>query len=188
MQNEPALFSPLLAELQHWQAAGKQATLWLRDDDAIDDGPKLQRLIDVCSGVNLSLAIIPKFASKALFERINKSENVWVLQHGWQHVNHAATGEKKSEFGEHRPIETMLDEIAQGWIKLSSVANFRLPIFVPPWNRIKHDLINAIHQTPNIPNKVSVYNSRIKADRNLKINTHVDIINWRDGRSFIGIE
>ena len=52
-------------------------------------------------------------------------------------ANHAPAGEKRAEFGDHRPAAAMLEEIRRGRDRLVALADGRfLPVFVPPWNRI----------------------------------------------------
>src|ERR1700747_679024 len=49
----------LMAELDCWEEAGKVATLWWRDDDAVAPTARLGRLLSIAPGVPLSLAVIP---------------------------------------------------------------------------------------------------------------------------------
>ena len=49
----------LMAEFDRWEEAGKVATLWWRDDDAVAPTARLGRLLSIASGVPISLAVIP---------------------------------------------------------------------------------------------------------------------------------
>src|SRR5882762_9167952 len=72
------------AELDLWAAQGRIARLWLRDDDAVEPSPALDRLLAVCNGhgVPLLLAIIPAGAGLALAQRLAGEANVLPCQHG----------------------------------------------------------------------------------------------------------
>src|SRR5271169_1991792 len=97
----------LMAELDCWEEAGKVATLWWRDDDAVAPTARLDRLLSIASGVPVSLAVIPADAEQELaqwlahFRRSAPKACVVVLQHGWRHLNRLG-GAKKSEFPAER--------------------------------------------------------------------------------------
>src|SRR5690348_9103787 len=54
-----AEWSDLADELDCWQAAGRTATLWWRDDDAVAPGARLERMLSIAGGVPVALAVIP---------------------------------------------------------------------------------------------------------------------------------
>src|SRR5215472_4002810 len=83
----------LAEELERWGEAGREATLWWRDDDAIAASAELDRLVP------LALAVIPALADAGLAARLAaaRQSEVAVLQHGWRHTDHADGG-RKSEF------------------------------------------------------------------------------------------
>src|SRR6185437_2192741 len=93
----------LVAEFDRWEEAGRVATLWWRDDDAVAPTARLRHLLSIGSGVPVSLAVIPAAAELELAEwlarwpRSTPGAHVAVLQHGWRHLNHSRVG-KKSEF------------------------------------------------------------------------------------------
>ena len=128
----------LQRELDHWQAAGRPATFWWRDDDAVSPTPALCRLLDLAAdhAVPLSLAVIPRDVTASLAETFD-GVSISVLQHGYAHANHAPRGEKKCELGAHRPRAVVQDELQTGCAQLASLFGGRfLPVLVPPWNRI----------------------------------------------------
>src|SRR5216684_8019215 len=57
-------------ELDAWRAAGRSATLWWRDDDAVRPTPALDRLLAIAAGVPLALAVIPGPTGAPLAERL----------------------------------------------------------------------------------------------------------------------
>ncbi|HEY8565021.1 MAG TPA: glycosyltransferase [Beijerinckiaceae bacterium] len=122
---------------------GGTIEVWWRDDDAVAAGPALERLLGLAHRLEhpLGLAVIPAGVEASLAERLASERSVAVLVHGWAHANHAPAGEKKSEFGSHRPLAAMVDEADRGLSTLRDrLGPGVLPIFVPPWNRIAPSL------------------------------------------------
>lgn len=181
-------------ELDAWREAGRRPTLWWRDDDAIEPSPALDRLLGIAArhGLPLALAVIPAGAGAALAARLGDGPAaVAVLQHGYAHRNHAGAGEKKAELGAHRPAEVVLDELALGRRRLEALfGDGRValaPVLVPPWNRIADDVRRRL---PEIGiHGVSTFAPRaaaMPAPGLLQVNAHVDIVDWRHGRGFVG--
>ena len=137
-------------ELQAWDSAGRQATLWWRDDDCVAPSCALDRLLELSlrHQAPLALAVVPARLSIRLPARLDASEaEVTVLQHGYAHRNHAdTTRHKKRELGPDRPKAAVLEELARGAARLAGRFDTeRLePILVPPWNRIDPDLLPAL--------------------------------------------
>src|SRR5512141_2824532 len=132
-------WSVLARELDAWQALGRRATLWWRDDDACRHSPALQRLLDIAQrcDVPVTLAAIPDTTDASLVEAVAGSERVTVVQHGYAHVNHAPAGERSAELGAHRALAVRLDELRRGRKALERLFGNRFAaILVPPWNRI----------------------------------------------------
>jgi hypothetical protein len=183
----------LEGELALWREAGRTAELWWRDDDAIDTGPELDRLLALHreTAMPLALAIVPAHATTALAERLATEPGVDLLQHGYAHVNHAVPGEgKKEELGPHRPAMIVLGEVGTGWLAMERLFGGRaLSVMVPPWNRITPALVPTL---PEIGfSGLSTFGPRQRARPVrglLQINTHVDLINWQAGRGFVGEE
>ena len=181
----PARWSDLTRELDAWAAAGRQATFWWRDDDATRPGPALDRLLKIVDARPISLAVIPAGATSGLARVVDENPNIAVLQHGYSHANHAPDGEKKSEFGAHRPLQTMLQEVAEGREQLTSLFGSRfLSVFVPPWNRLA-DLVAAELGTCGVL-AVSAFGRRNPGATPRRLNCHIDIVNWRGDRGFLG--
>jgi hypothetical protein len=174
---------PLRAELDRWQAAGRTARFWLRDDDAVEPTAPLDRLLDLTgkAGVPLTLAVIPASTGEALAARLASAPHVLVALHGWAHTNHAGDDEKKQELGAHRPPELVLGELRDGMAILQRLYSQQfVSMLVPPWNRINKALL------PLLPalglNALSVY-GRARTDSPIALlNTHVDVMNWHGTR------
>jgi hypothetical protein len=168
------------------QVQRRKAEFWWRDDDASTASPALKRALDLSSKhrLPLALAVIPEAAQPDLFGLLH--DRVTVLQHGTDHRNRAAAGEKKTEYPGHEPLPAALARIGSGMDKLRGQPGF-LPVLTPPWNRIRKDLLDKL---PGLGIRgISLYGAqpRREAAPGLpQVNTHVDIVAWRAGRRFIG--
>ncbi len=169
-------------ELEAWRAEAKEAPMWWRDDDAASITPELERLLRLGEKTGLGLAVIPATTDDELIPFMNKHPRITVIQHGYAHLNHARPGNKKIEMGGDRNPDDILRELALGWECLENF-KYRLPVLVPPWNRIEHDLVC---QLPMLG--LSTFGRRDQlepAPGLIQANTHVDIIDWQS-RSFVG--
>ena len=181
----------LCRELDEWHRAKRAATLWWRDDDAQSPSAELDRLLDLSQrhGAPLALAVIPRGMDGALASRL-ESESVAVLQHGFSHCNHAPPDEKKAELGDHRPAAVIHDELATGFamLKEAFAAQF-LPVLTPPWNRIAATLPAGLAQSGFVG--LSTFGPRAARQPAAAagigvVNTHLDLIDWKGGRRFVG--
>jgi hypothetical protein len=180
------IWRPVLDILDEWRSAGLRAPLWLRDDDAVAPSPALDRLASLTEsfGIPLALAIVPAPAGTALAARLELWPRVTPIVHGWAHRNHAPSGEKKQEFGSHRPLEVMENELSSGLQKMKVLFGDRLkPMFVPPWNRIAPQLAQRLGA---IGYKALSSFGRTTAGAEASgipvINTHVDLIDFKGTR------
>ncbi|HEX5768237.1 MAG TPA: hypothetical protein VFX94_08385 [Burkholderiales bacterium] len=178
------------AELARRCDAGRPARFWWRDDDAGAVQPEVKRLLRLASssGVPVSLAVVPEAANAELFGLLH--DGVTVLQHGTDHRNRAAAGEKKTEYPAAEPIEAALARASDGLGRLRAFAGARFcPVLAPPWNRVRSDLLDKL---PAIGIRgLSMYGPGAKAEAApglRQVNTHVDIVAWREGKRFIGEE
>ena len=170
------------AALDRLGAEGRRVTAWWRDDDARTATPELERLLTLAKTYDLplALAVVPAGAAPALAERLAGEARARVLLHGHAHANHAPPGEKRAEFGDHRPAEVMRREIAAGKAKLESLFGDRFrPVFVPPWNRIGGTAC-ALLAGLGLPT-LSVYGAAKPAGEGgpAELNTHLDVMDWR---------
>ncbi len=184
---DATLWAALDAELDLWAAGGRPATFWLRDDDAIEPTAALDRLFDLTAATEtpLALAVIPAGASAGLARRLAAAKDASVLQHGYAHANHAAAGEKKSEFAERRPLPEMTGEIVRGRAALLRLfGEAALPVLAPPWNRISPGVVARLGACGLTG--LSRFTSRKAPEAApgvVEANTHVDLIDWRGGRT-----
>ena len=117
-------------------------TMFLRDDDAGWETPRLMALIDVtqAAGAAIDLAVIPQATGEALAEtlcaRIDAAPgSIGVHQHGFAHLNHETLG-RRCEFGSARSVSMQRHDLRQGRTRLRTLFGHRLDdFFTPPWNR-----------------------------------------------------
>lgn len=161
------------------EVARRKPVFWLRDDDAVAVTPALQRLLSF--GVPAALAVIPDLAEPSLFEK-----DAAFLQHGCDHRNRAAAGEKKTEFPVTEPIEKALARLRVSNERLRALGGAKvLPVVAPPWNRMRRELAE---QLPSIGIRgFSGYRGE-PVPNLLQHDTHVDIVAWKAGKRFIGEE
>ncbi|MEO0618015.1 MAG: polysaccharide deacetylase family protein [Pseudomonadota bacterium] len=182
-------WSRLAAELDLWARAGQVATFWWRDDDAGAVTPALEQLVTLSreTDVPLGVAVVPGWIEPGLPGVL---AGMRVLQHGVQHVSHAPQGEKKVELGAHRLLHEIEADLKEGWFQLTDAFAGALPVLVPPWNRISHELVARLSSLGY--RGLSTFASGAGTDApycGLRVrDTHVDVIAWRSGRGFVGTE
>jgi predicted glycosyltransferase len=183
-------WSPVDQALDRARDRGCAIRFWWRDDDAVADTPQLDRLLALSrrAQTGIALAVIPHNLEPSLGERLQNEDAAFALLHGWSHANHAPAGEKKAEFGSHRPVETMAAEAEQALhVAREKLGRKLLPVFVPPWNRISPELVQHLPRSGFTA--LSAFNDRkaaCPAEGLLQVNTHIDPIDWHGSRSLIG--
>lgn len=134
----------LMDELDAYRAAGMVAEFWWRDDDAVEPTVELDRLMAVSKrhAVACGLSVVPAKIGEPLRKTVSGAGNVWVLQHGYAHANHAHAGGDPCELGGHRSQSIVLDELRVGMLRLTQLFKGRfVPVLVPPWGRIAPELL-----------------------------------------------
>lgn len=169
---------------------GETIRFWWRDDDAGKRDPALTRLLELAErrSLPLALAVVPAWLEEDAQASIAASAEVTVLQHGFQHANHAATGQKSIELGGGRKVDVIAKELSRGFGVLREAfgAAF-LPVLVPPWNRIDAALYVYLEQGGYVG--LSVFGKRAAGEIAANValvNTHLDPIDWRGTRGFVG--
>ncbi|GGB41131.1 hypothetical protein GCM10011316_11350 [Roseibium aquae] len=180
--------SDLTRHLDWFAERRRKARFWWRDDDATRPSTELDRLLTIANthGVEVALAVIPKDAEPALAARLAREPHAVVLQHGWQHANfqRADLGEKSAELGSRRDVAEALAELSEGRRRLDTLFGGRfVPVLVPPWNRIAPALSRRL-ETAGLSG-LSTF-TWMHAPHPAQIQTHVDMVDWRKGRGFIG--
>ncbi len=189
-------FETLYRELDEWNYDGVEATLWWRDDDAQRPSAELDTIIDLAQkyAAPLALAVIPRGMDGALATRLQPPGRppitVAVLQHGFAHANHARRGEKKAELDGHRTPAAIHAELAAGFSLLRDAFGGQfVPALTPPWNRIAPTLVAGLAQTGFIGlSTFAPRREREPAPGIRAVNTHVDLIDWKNRKRFVGAE
>lgn len=182
----------LNAELDRWTAAGREATFWWRDDDAVSSTDALKTLLELTgdAGISIALAVIPAGAGDDLADTLKRRDNIAILQHGYAHLNHEPKEGAKSEFGPARSSDACVSDLAAGRARLTALFDDAArAIFVPPWNRIDPAVISLLPSCGF--HGLSTYKARpraVAAPGTVQINTHADIIDWRGNRGFFGTD
>ena len=177
-----------LDEIARSADAGRPAEFWWRDDDATRADAVLSRLVGLAQrlSIPLALAAIPARSERQAFQGLGPF--VSILQHGTDHANRAAAGEKKTEFAPAEPVAAALARLEAGRRQLEAIAGRRfLPVLAPPWNRVPDHLASRLAGAGL--RGLSQYGPRSRpecAPGLRQVNTHVDIIAWRSGRAFVG--
>lgn len=177
-----SLLEQLISALEERSLEHCPVQFWLRDDDAIEPGSALDRLLLLSQKFNvpLTLAVIPALSGGSLARRLDKTQRVTVAVHGWSHTNHAPDTEKKQELGLHRPIDTISSELERGFTHLAELHEQRfVPLLVPPWNRIAPEVIDRLQSIGF--RGLSTF-SDTDATSIAVVNTHVDLIDWKGSR------
>jgi|SRR5436305_4867245 hypothetical protein len=179
-------WADLADELDAWAAQDMRAGLWWRDDDAVEATPQLEYLLRLCDGTPLGLAVIPATARSDLATFLKDEPQVTVLQHGWRHVNHGGAG-KKSEFPASRSTHGVANDLAAGRNRLGGLFGDRfLPVLAPPWNRFAPELGPLLQEVGLIGLSGLAHPGAPPPSGSAVIDVHVDLIDWRGDRGFIG--
>ena len=177
-------------EIAQWRGLGHLIDLWWRDDDACKPTAELARLLELAreTGVPLALAVIPKGARLEAFDGM--APQVEVLQHGADHLNRGGAQGKKSEFPLTEPAVEAIQRLLAGRQHLKQLFGERaLAVLAPPWNRFAQDRVGDLARAGYIGlSTFQPRQAREPAPGLRQINTHVDIIDWRAGRAFVGEE
>lgn len=170
-------------EVERWRTAGLSPRLWLRDDDAVEPTPALDRLLELARrhDAPLLLAVIPANATGALARRLHGERLATPCVHGWAHARHTPAHAKAIELGGDRPVRVVLDELVRGRERLQALFGAKLSdILVPPWNRIAPEIAARVHECGFTA--ISTFDWRSTGTTLPELNTHVDIVDWHGGR------
>jgi len=182
----PSGWENLDTELSRWALMGRQADFWLRDDDATIQTPALDRLLSLVdvAGIPLALAVIPASATTGLARCLEPLAAVSVIQHGYAHLNHENNGGKKSEFPETRSLDTVVGDLVKGRSAIADLFGRQsLPVLAPPWNRISSPAVQSLFNCGIVGlSRFQPRSSSLAATGVKQINTHIDLIAWREGK------
>ncbi len=185
-------WSDLERELTLWREAGETPTLWWRDDDTHAPTGPLDRLLATSEryAIPIHLAVIPADIAPDLADRLAGAQGVYVMQHGFAHINHEPKGVGASEIGDHRRMDLQLSDLREGARRLADAAlPNTLPALAPPWNRVSDATLP--HLAGLDFRLLSQFDARRTAQpaRGLmQVNCHIDPIHWKQGARYRGLE
>ncbi|HEV2530578.1 polysaccharide deacetylase [Phenylobacterium sp.] len=171
-------------ELRRWAQAGRRARLWWRDDDARAPSRALRRLLALADAHSapLTLAVIPDSQPQRLAPLLAGRADVRVIQHGVTHCSHR-DGPAAGEFATEATREDIIHALRAGWAALRGLPGL-FPAFAPPWNDIHPALPAALRSCGFVG--LSGWGELSPAARPFRIDTHIDLMRWRDGPRFRG--
>ena len=158
--------------------------IWWRDDDAGRDSERLDALLALArrAGRPLSLAVVPAWLEPEVVAKIRASD-VFVLQHGWAHADHAADGSRQIELGGTLGGTACRDQLTRGKAILEQAFGARfLPVLVPPWNRIDIWCLQIAAELGYTTVSTFAGDARAEAHGLAQVNCHVDLMDWEAGR------
>lgn len=133
--------NPILEDLAQ---TGGGLPIWFRDDDAGPLHEGLVRLGALLAPHPVWLGVIPAAITPELVAWVGEQQHIRVGQHGWAHTNHASAGCGKAEFGAHRTLEAMEQELSRGGALMAEAFGFAPEVFIPPWNRLTESLMDSL--------------------------------------------
>jgi len=162
---------------------------WLRDDDAYQSTPELERLLNLSETFSIPVAwsVIPDKLEESLPALLRNRIQSTVIQHGFQHHNFGKGTGLSGEFQEHRPLSKMLEDLQLGkQILEKQFGSQFFPIFVPPWNQIAD---SVIHELPKLNYKgLSRFGTETQSFPIRIQNCQLDLLKWRPKAHFAGRE
>ena len=188
--HDEAAWQELARELDAWAAAGRGARLWWRDDDAGPPCPALDKLLDLSarSATPLALAAIPARVDPGLARALAGHNQICVLQHGYEHVNHAPQGGPAFELDAVRPEQQVMAVMLQGLEVLRDVFGGRcLAVMVPPWTHVAPGLLGPLARAGYVGLSCQKPRPQPRPGNGpLMVNVHGDLLSYRGGAHFIG--
>ncbi len=167
------------------------AILWWRDDDAGRPHPHLDRLLGLARDlqVPVALAVVPAWLEPDVAGTILATAEATVLQHGFAHEDHAAPGERRIELGGCIDRGRLRAQLREGAVRLEAAFGRRFErVLVPPWNRIAVDVVRALPALGYRALSTWDEGDLGPMPEGLgRLDVHVDPIDWRGGRRWLGL-
>ena len=189
-----ARWSNLVDELDRWGDAGRVATLWWRDDDAVAASARLDRLVSIAGDIPISLAVIPAAADPGLaawLTQPSRSPKQGALL-SFSTVGATRTTPsraRRTNFRPERSRHAVAFDLVAGRARLTALFGARaLAVLAPPWNRFDPCFLPLLAACGF--GAISCMKPRRAAlaarPASPQINVHVDLVAWAGDRGFIG--
>jgi len=173
-------WNDLEAELDRCRAP---MMFWWRDDDAVAETPALAALLRLRAELDLplALAVVPAHVAESLVTRLDRETAIGILQHGWDHANHAGADAPRSEFPPGRALAEIRAQLTEGRHRLEALFAGRfIPALVPPFNALAAGAVEAVRASGlSRISLASDFAGLALPSRNV----HADLIDWRCGRA-----
>lgn len=187
MSRPPLAFRLILGtELALWAKAGRKPVLWWRDDDARAATGALEQLLALSRRheAPLTLAAIAGPSLPLLVGRAETEPQVELAVHGFKHVNRQPQGQGFGEIIDSDDIDWIRAQL-RATVKLFQSAGVAPTLFVPPWNNLKPQLLEAL------PGSAITVVSGFDQDGGecdgvTRLDTHLDVLRWKGGARFRG--
>ncbi len=156
--------------------------IWWRDDDAGRDTAAFDALLALAerSKRPLALAVVPAWLDPIVTAKILAMDEVHVLQHGWDHADHAPVGSKRIELGGLLSEDACSQNLESGKALLERAFGDRFqPVLVPPWNRIDERCLRLLCGLGFAAISGFAEDRRGVACGLVQVNARVDVIDWR---------
>ena len=164
-------------------------TFWWRDDDAGRPDDRLTALLQLAHGraVPVAMAVVPAWLKPEVRDALVACPTVTILQHGIAHHNQALPDGRKIELGGSASIDQLKAGLAvMRTVLATAFADRFLAVLVPPWNRIAADLVGAL---PDLGfHGWSAFGDGVATGLLCRVDTHLDLVQWRDGRAVLTTE
>lgn len=169
-------------EFDAWANLRQIATLWWRDDDAIDDGERLVQLLRAADTCPISLAVVSGHATARLAKRMATIPKAAVLQHGWSHASYAQPP-NFSEYPGDRRVDDVRGELREGRSRLLALFDhLALPVFVPPFDSFDDKFLSQLAEAGlRGISRMGPRATRALPDGFVEANVHIPLHDWHKG-------
>jgi predicted deacetylase len=186
-RSAPLVFRLILGrELRLWAKAGHAPVLWWRDDDARAPTEALDRLLELSRrhDAPLTLAAIAGPHLPALVRRVETAQAVEIAVHGFNHINRQPPGRDFGEIVAEDSLEWVSAQL-RATVMAFHRAGARPTLFVPPWNNLAAQLLEAIGGSAITA--ISAYGEdRQSGQGAMRLDAHLDVLRWKGGGRFRG--
>ena len=122
----------------------RKKKIWWRDDDSYELTKDFEKLLKFKEKMDIDvyLSVIPARITASFVNSINNIKDIYVLPHGYEHINHSKNNKSLNEYPKSRNVSEIMEEIRISINKLKKCFPMKyVPIFVPPWEHFSEKII-----------------------------------------------
>lgn len=187
MTRLPLVFRLALGpELALWAKVGRTPVLWWRDDDARVATGALEQLLALSRrhDAPLTVAAIAGPSLPLLVRHLESEPHVEIAVHGFKHVNRQPEGQGYGEIVDSDEVEWVRAQL-RATVLMFHRAGVAPTLFVPPWNNLQPQLLEALPDSAI--SVVSGFDRNSGSDGGLtRLDAHLDVLRWKGGGRFRG--